>query len=341
MSTRIAINGLGRIGRCVVRALAQRDTELELVAINDVADAAGLAMLLRYDSVYGRFPAEVSLDEGTLVAGPLRPTVLSEADPSALPWSSMGVDVVLDCSGRFRTRDQAAAHLTAGARKVIVSAPVKGPDVTLCLGVNEAAYDPERHDVISNASCTTNCLAPVAKVLLERFGVDHGFITTCHAYTSDQQLLDAPHKDPRRARAAALSIIPTSTGAARATGEVLPELKGRMDGIALRVPVPDGSVVDLTCQLSRETTADEVNAALRGAAESGPLTGILGYTEDPIVSTDVIGDDRSSLVDGSLTMVSGTTAKVISWYDNEWAYACRLVELAARVGAALPVAAAR
>jgi glyceraldehyde 3-phosphate dehydrogenase len=339
MSTRIAINGLGRIGRCVVRALAERDPELELLAVNDVADAAGLAMLLRYDSVYGRFPAHVALEDDTLVAGSLRPAVLSEADPSALPWSSMGVDVVLDCSGRFRTREQAAAHLAAGARKVIVSAPVKGPDVTLCLGVNDEAYDPERHDVISNASCTTNCLAPVVKVLLERFGVDHGFITTCHAYTSDQRLLDAPHKDPRRARAAALSIIPTSTGAARATGEVLPELKGRMDGIALRVPVPDGSVVDLTCELSREASADEVNAALREAAESGPLAGIMGYTEDPIVSTDIIGDDRSSLVDGTLTMARGTTTKVISWYDNEWAYACRLVELAGRVGAALPAGA--
>jgi glyceraldehyde 3-phosphate dehydrogenase len=305
-----------------------------------VADAAGLSALLRYDSVYGRFPAPISLDNGRLVAGGLSAKVFSEADPASLPWSSLGVDLVLDCSGRFRTRDQAAAHLTAGARKVIVSAPVKGPDVTLCLGVNDAAYDPERHDVISNASCTTNCLAPVAKVLLEQFGVEHGFITTCHAYTSDQRLLDAPHKDPRRARAAALSIIPTSTGAARATGEVLPELKGRMDGIALRVPVPDGSVVDLTCALSRETTVEEVNAALRDAAD-GPLAGILGYTEDPIVSTDIIGDDRSSLVDGSLTMVNGSTAKIISWYDNEWAYACRLVELAARVGAALPAAAVR
>ena len=341
MSTRIAINGLGRIGRCVVRALAERDTELELVAINDIADAAGLAPLLRYDSVFGRFPAQVALADGVLIAGDLGPRVLAEADPEQLPWEALGVDVVLDCSGRFRTRDGAAAHLSAGARKVIVSAPVKGPDVTLCIGVNDEAYDSERHDVISNASCTTNCLAPVAKVLLERFGVEHGFITTCHAYTSDQQLLDGPHKDPRRARAAALSIIPTSTGAARATGEVLPALKGRMDGIALRVPVPDGSVVDLTCELSRPSTTAEVNAALREASEAGPLAGILGYTEDPIVSVDIIGDSRSSLVDGSLTMVSGTTAKVISWYDNEWAYACRLVELAERVGAALPAAAAR
>jgi glyceraldehyde 3-phosphate dehydrogenase len=341
MSTTIAINGLGRIGRAALRVLTERPQDLELVAVNDVADPASLAGLLRYDSVYGRFPAPVSLSDGALVLGDRRPAILTEAEPGHLPWEALGVDVVLDCTGRFRTRDDAAAHLAAGARKVIVSAPVKGPDVTLCIGVNDEAYDSERHDVISNASCTTNCLAPVARVLLERFGIEHGFMTTCHAYTGDQQLLDAPHKDPRRARAAALSIIPTTTGAARATGEVLPALKGKMDGIALRVPVPDGSVVDLTCELSRPSTADEVNAALREASEAGPLAGILGYTEDPIVSTDIIGDDRSSLVDGSLTMVSGTTAKVISWYDNEWAYACRLVELAERVGAALPAAAAR
>jgi glyceraldehyde 3-phosphate dehydrogenase len=234
----------------------------------------------------------------------------------------------------FTDRDKAAAHLAGGAKKVIISAPAKGPDLTVCLGVNDAEYDPARHDVISNASCTTNCLAPLAKVLLDGFGLEQGFMTTCHAYTNDQRILDLPHSDLRRARAAALSIIPTSTGAARAIGEVLPALKGKLDGIALRVPVPNGSVVDLTCQVSRPTTADEVNAAFRAAAENGPLQGILGYTEDPIVSRDVVGDSRSSLVDGALTMVSGTTVKVVSWYDNEWGYSCRLAELAGRVLAA-------
>jgi glyceraldehyde 3-phosphate dehydrogenase len=305
------------------------------VAVNDVADAASLARLLQRDSVYGRFPADVRADGDALLVGDRRIAVLAEADPGELPWADLGVDVVLDCTGRFRTRAKAAQHLAAGAAKVIVSAPVSDPDVTLCIGVNDDAYDADRHDVISNASCTTNCLAPVAKVLDEAFGIERGFMTTCHAYTSDQCLLDAPHKDPRRARAAALSIIPTSTGAARATGLVLPQLAGRLDGIALRVPVPDGSVVDLTCELSRPVTRDEVNAALAEAA-AGPLAGIMGFSEEPLVSTDVIGDPRSSVVDSLLTMANGRTVKLISWYDNEWAYACRMVELAERVGAALP-----
>ena len=338
MSVRIAINGVGRIGRCIIRDIHERHPEVQIVAVNDVADAPALARLLQRDSVYGRFPADVRVDGDELVIGEARIAVLGVAEPAELPWSELGVDVVLDCTGRFRTRAKAAAHLTAGAAKVIVSAPVSDPDVTLCIGVNDDAYDPEHHDVISNASCTTNCLAPVAKVLDEAFGIERGFMTTCHAYTSDQRLLDAPHKDPRRARAAALSIIPTSTGAARATGLVLPQLAGRLDGIALRVPVPDGSVVDLTCELARPVTREEVNAALAEAAD-GPLAGIMGFSEEPLVSTDVIGDPRSSVVDGLLTMANGTTVKLISWYDNEWAYACRMVELAERVGATLPAAA--
>jgi glyceraldehyde 3-phosphate dehydrogenase len=338
MSVRIAINGVGRIGRCIIRDIHERHPEVQIVAVNDVADAPSLARLLQRDSVYGRFPADVRVDGDALLIGDARVAVLGVAEPAALPWAELGVDVVLDCTGRFRTRAKAAQHIEAGAAKVIVSAPVTDPDVTLCIGVNDDAYDAEHHDVISNASCTTNCLAPVAKVLDEAFGIERGFMTTCHAYTSDQRLLDAPHKDPRRARAAALSIIPTSTGAARATGLVLPQLAGRLDGIALRVPVPDGSVVDLTCELSRPVTREEVNAALAEAA-AGPLDGIMAFSEEPLVSSDVIGDPRSSVVDGLLTMANGTTVKLISWYDNEWAYACRMVELAERVGATLPAAA--
>ena len=340
MSVRIGINGVGRIGRCIIRVIHESHPELEIVAVNDVVDAAALAGLLRRDSVYGRFPADVRADGDALVVGDARIAVLNESEPGELPWAELGVDVVLDCTGRFRTRAAAAHHLAAGAEKVIVSAPVADPDVTLCIGVNDDTYDPEQHAVISNASCTTNCLAPVAKVLDEAFGIERGFMTTCHAYTSDQRLLDAPHKDPRRARAAALSIIPTSTGAARATGLVLPQLAGRLDGIALRVPVPDGSVVDLTCELARSVTRNEVNTALAEAA-AGPLAGIMGFSEEPLVSTDVIGDPRSSVVDGLLTMANGTTVKLISWYDNEWAYACRMVELAERVGAQLPAAGRR
>jgi glyceraldehyde 3-phosphate dehydrogenase len=337
MSVRIAINGVGRIGRCIMRAVHESHPAVEIIAVNDVIDAASLARLLQRDSVYGRFPAVVRPDGDAIVVGDTRILVLGAPEPRDLPWSELGVDVVLDCTGRFRTRAKAAQHLAAGAAKVIVSAPMSDPDVTLCLGVNDAAYDPEHHVVISNASCTTNCLAPVAKVLDDAFGIERGFMTTCHAYTSDQQLLDGPHKDPRRARAAALSIVPTSTGAARATGLVLPQLAGRLDGIALRVPVPDGSVVDLTCELRRAVTREAVNGALAAAA-AGPLAGILGFSEEPLVSSDVIGDARSSVVDGLLTMVNGSTVKLISWYDNEWAYACRMVELAERVGASLPVA---
>ena len=330
MSVRVGINGFGRIGRNVFRAARERG-DIEIVAVNDITDAATLAHLLAYDSIFGRFPGEVKAGDGAIAVDGTQVKVLAERDPANLPWKDMGVDVVIESTGLFTEREKAAAHLAAGARKVIISAPAKGPDLTVCIGVNDHEYDPERHHVISNASCTTNCLAPLAKVLDDTFGIKHGFMTTCHAYTNDQRILDLPHSDLRRARAAALSIIPTSTGAARAIGEVLPGLKGKLDGIALRVPVPDGSVVDLTCQVGRETTADEVNAAFRDAAESGPLAGVLGYTEDPIVSRDVVGDARSSLFDASLTLVSGTTVKLISWYDNEWGYSCRLVELAGRV----------
>jgi glyceraldehyde 3-phosphate dehydrogenase len=330
MSVRVGINGFGRIGRNIFRAAKARGSDLDIVAVNDITDARTLAHLLAYDSVFGRYQGEVSADDGAIVVDGEPVRVLSERNPAALPWATLGVDVVIESTGLFTERDAAAAHLEAGARKVIISAPAKGPDITVCIGVNDGEYDPERHHIVSNASCTTNCLAPVAKVLADRFGLVRGLMTTCHAYTNDQRILDLPHKDLRRARAAALSIIPTSTGAARAIGEVLPELKGRLDGMALRVPVPDGSVVDLTAVVARETTKDEVNDAFRSAAE-GPMAGILGYTEDPIVSRDVVGDDRSSLVDGGLTMVSGPMVKVISWYDNEWGYSCRCVELAERL----------
>ena len=331
MGVSVGINGFGRIGRNVFRAARGVNDGIEIVAVNDITDAGTLAHLLDYDSVFGRYPGTVAAGDGEIVVDGTPVKVFAERDPAKLPWGDLGVDVVIESTGLFTDRDKAAAHLAGGAKKVVISAPAKGPDLTVCLGVNDAEYDPARHDVISNASCTTNCLAPLAKVLLDGFGLEQGFMTTCHAYTNDQRILDLPHSDLRRARAAALSIIPTSTGAARAIGEVLPELKGKLDGIALRVPVPDGSVVDLTCQVSRATSADEVNAAFRAAAESGPLKGILGYTEDPIVSRDIVGDSRSSLVDGALTMVSGTTVKVVSWYDNEWGYSCRLAELARRV----------
>jgi glyceraldehyde 3-phosphate dehydrogenase len=329
MSVRVGINGFGRIGRNVFRAAAG-DGNIEIVAVNDITDTPTLAYLLQYDSVFGRYPGEVIADGDAIVVDGRRVRVFAERDPGALPWGELGVDVVVESTGLFTDRDKAAAHLDGGAKKVIISAPAKGPDITICLGVNDDQYDPAVHHVVSNASCTTNCLAPIAKVLDESFGLVQGFMTTCHAYTNDQRILDLPHPDLRRARAAALSIIPTSTGAARAIGEVLPHLKGKLDGIALRVPTPDGSVVDLTAEVGRATTAEEVNAAMKTAAD-GPLKGILGYTTAPIVSRDVIGDPHSSLFDSGLTLVRGTTVKVISWYDNEWGYSCRVVELAARL----------
>ena len=329
MSVRVGINGFGRIGRNVFRAAVGND-DVEIVAVNDITDTSTLAYLLQYDSVFGVYPGEVSADGDAIVVGGRRVKVFAERDPGALPWGELGVDVVVESTGLFTERDTAAAHLEGGAKKVIISAPAKGPDITVVLGVNDDQYDPAVHHVVSNASCTTNCLAPVAKVLDESFGLVQGFMTTCHAYTNDQRILDLPHPDLRRARAAALSIIPTSTGAARAIGEVLPHLKGKLDGFSLRVPVPDGSIVDLTVEVGRETTADEVNAAMKAAAD-GPLKGILGYTDAPIVSRDVIGDSRSSLFDSKLTMVRGTTVKVVSWYDNEWGYSCRVVQLATRL----------
>ena len=331
MSVRVGINGFGRIGRNVFRAARMRDSGMEIVAVNDITDTATLAHLLDYDSVFGRYPGHVHAHGDHLHVDDTEVKVLAERNPADLPWKELGVDVVIESTGIFTDRDKAALHLEAGASKVIISAPAKNPDITVCIGVNDDEYDPERHDVISNASCTTNCLAPLAKVLMDEFGIERGYMTTCHSYTNDQRILDLPHKDLRRARAAALSIIPTSTGAAKAIGEVLPALKGKLDGIALRVPTPDGSVVDLTAEVSRETSVEEVNAAFLRAAESGPLEGILGYTEDPIVSRDIVGDPRSSLLDAALTMVNGTTVKLISWYDNEWGYSCRVAELAERV----------
>ena len=331
MSVRVGINGFGRIGRNVFRAATLGETDVEIVAVNDITDTGTLAHLLDYDSVFGRYPGHVHAHDDHLHVDDTEIRVFAERDPANLPWGDLGVDVVIESTGFFTERSKAAAHLDGGAKKVIISAPAKGPDITVCIGVNDHEYDPAAHHVISNASCTTNCLAPLAKVLMDSFGVEHGFMTTCHAYTGDQRLLDAPHSDLRRARSAALSIIPTSTGAARAIGEVLPAMKGKLDGIALRVPTPDGSVVDLTVEVSRETTTEEVNAAFLAASEDGPLAGILGYTEDPIVSRDIVGDPRSSLLDASLTMVRGTTVKLISWYDNEWAYSCRVVDLAERV----------
>jgi glyceraldehyde 3-phosphate dehydrogenase len=331
MSVRVGINGFGRIGRNVFRAATLGETDIEIVAVNDITDTGTLAHLLDYDSVFGRYPGHVHAHDDHLHVDDAHIKVFAERDPANLPWGDLGVDVVIESTGFFTERDKAAAHLAGGAKKVIISAPAKNPDLTVCIGVNEDEYDADKHHIISNASCTTNCLAPLAKVLMDNFGVEHGFMTTCHAYTGDQRLLDAPHSDLRRARSAALSIIPTSTGAARAIGEVLPAMKGKLDGIALRVPTPDGSVVDLTVEVSRATTVEEVNAAFLAAAEDGPLAGILGYTEDPIVSRDIVGDPRSSLLDASLTMVNGTTVKLISWYDNEWGYSCRVVDLAERV----------
>jgi glyceraldehyde 3-phosphate dehydrogenase (phosphorylating) len=329
---KVGINGFGRIGRNLFRAAYEAGSDLEFVAVNDITDAPTLAHLLKYDSILGRFPGEVGVDgESLTIDGrPLR--VIAERDPAALPWGDLGVDVVIESTGLFTKRDDAAKHLEAGAKKVIISAPATDPDVTVALGVNfDDAYDADSHHIISNASCTTNCLAPLAKVVHETVGIERGLMTTIHAYTADQRLQDMPHKDLRRARAAALNLIPTSTGAAKAVGLVLPELDGKLNGIAVRAPVATGSVVDLTCQLSAETSVEELNGALRAAAE-GPLHGILAYTEDPIVSTDIVKDPHSSIFDAGQTMVlEGSFAKLVSWYDNEWGYSNRCVELAARV----------
>jgi glyceraldehyde 3-phosphate dehydrogenase (phosphorylating) len=326
MALRIGINGFGRIGRQVVRAAIERGAALEFVAVNDITDAPTLAHLLRYDSVHRRWDKAGGVRDGGLVVCGRTIQVLCEKDPAKLPWKALGVELVLEATGRFTDREGAAQHLAAGARGVLVSAPAKGADLTFVFGVNDDRFERARHTVISIGSCTTNCLAPIAKVLNDAFGIEHGLMTTIHAYTNDQRILDLPHKDLRRARAAAVNLIPTSTGAAKAIGEVLPELKGRLDGIAVRAPVMDGSLVDLVCRVRTATDKAGVNAALRRAAE-GPLQGILEYCEDPIVSSDVIGNPHSSVLDALSTMVlDGTLIKLLSWYDNEWAFSNRVVD---------------
>jgi glyceraldehyde 3-phosphate dehydrogenase len=331
MPVRVGINGFGRIGRNIFRAAHEQGADLEWVAVNDITDAATLAHLLKYDSNYGPFPGSVEASENGLVVDGGEVKVLAERDPAALPWGDLGADVVIESTGFFTSRDAAAKHLDAGAKKVIISAPAKGEDITIVLGVNFDRYDPEAHDVISNASCTTNCLAPFAKVANDAVGIRHGLMTTIHAYTADQRLQDAPHKDLRRARAAAVNLVPTSTGAATAVGLVLPELNGKLHGFAVRAPVPTGSVVDLTFEAARETSVEEVNGAFEAAA-GGPLQGILRFAREPLVSTDIIKDSHSSIVDSELTsVIDGTLVKVVSWYDNEWGYSSRCVDLAQKV----------
>ena len=332
MAVRVGINGFGRIGRNVFRAAHEGGADVEIVAVNDITDAGTLGHLLKYDSTYGRFPGDVEVRDDAIVVAGDEIKVLSERDPAALPWESLGVEVAIESTGLFTKRDDAAKHLEAGAKKVIISAPAKEPDVTVALGVNfDSAYDPDEHHIISNASCTTNCLAPFAKVINDTVGIERGLMTTIHAYTADQRLQDMPHKDLRRARAAAVNLIPTTTGAAKAVGLVLPELDGKLNGLAIRAPVITGSVVDLVCEVASETSADDLNTAMREAAE-GPLSGILSYTEEPIVSTDIVKDPHSSIFDSEQTAVlEGHFAKVFSWYDNEWGYSNRCVEVAARV----------
>jgi len=334
--TRVAINGFGRIGRNILRAAKRHGADIDFVALNDLTDNRTLAHLLQYDSVHGRYPGTVGVADDSLVVDGDAVRVLSERDPADLPWTELGVDIVFEATGRFTSRTDAAKHLAAGAKKVIITAPAKGEDITIVMGVNHESYDSARHDVISNASCTTNCLVPIVKVLRDRFGFEHGLMTTVHAYTNDQNILDLPHKDLRRARAAAVSIIPTTTGAAKATSLVIPELKGRIDGMAMRVPTVDVSVVDLTATLSQDVSVDAVNDAFRAAAADGPLRGILSVSDEPLVSVDYIGNPASSIVDLLSTfVVAGRTVKVMAWYDNEWGYSCRCVDLAGLVGAGL------
>jgi glyceraldehyde 3-phosphate dehydrogenase len=335
MTVKIGVNGFGRIGRNFFRAAKQRGVDLDFVAVNDITDAATLAHLLKYDSVLGTYPGDVHVSaQGITVDGDeLR--VLAERDPANLPWKDLGAEVVVESTGLFTSREKAALHLEAGAQKVVISAPAKDEDVTIVLGVNDDAYDPATHHVISNASCTTNCVAPMAKVLDDAFGLEQAFMTTIHAYTNDQSILDLPHKDLRRARAAAVNIIPTSTGAAKATALVLPHLKGKLDGMAMRVPVPDGSITDLVATVGRDVTIEEVNAAFAAAAAEGSLAGKLVYTEDPIVSSDIVGTPASCTFDSLSTMVMGRTVKIVGWYDNEWGYSNRLVDLVEHVASSL------
>ncbi|MEO7130763.1 MAG: type I glyceraldehyde-3-phosphate dehydrogenase [Dermatophilaceae bacterium] len=334
MTVRVGINGFGRIGRNFFRAVKESGADIEVVAFNDLGDDDTQAHLLKYDSILGRFPGKVAVVDGGIEVDGTLIRSFAEKDPSALPWGELNVDVVIESTGFFTEAAKAQAHIDAGAKKVIISAPAKNEDITVVMGVNHEDYDPAKHHIISNASCTTNCLAPMAKVLNDEFGIVKGLMTTIHAYTQDQNLQDGPHKDLRRARAAALNIVPTTTGAAKAVALVLPELKGKLDGFALRVPVPTGSATDLTFEASRETTAEEVNAAVKAAAE-GPLKGILVYTEDPIVSTDIVTDPASCIFDSGLTKVIGNQVKVVGWYDNEWGYSNRLVDLVNYVGASL------
>jgi glyceraldehyde 3-phosphate dehydrogenase len=333
MTVRVGINGFGRIGRALLRAQLRRREDVEIVAVNDLTDARTLAHLLKYDTTAGTLPGSVTGSDDAIDVNGTKIAVLAERDPARLPWKELGVDLVVESTGRFTDAHQARAHLDAGAKRVLISAPAKNEDLTLAIGINDDLYDPERHTIVSNASCTTNCLAPMAKVLDDTFGIERGAMTTIHAYTQDQNLQDGPHRDPRRARAAALNLIPTTTGAAKAIGLVLPRLRGKLDGYSIRVPVPVGSLTDLTAELGRETTPDEINAAFRAAAD-GPLRGILEYTEDPIVSSDIVGSPASCIFDAGLTkVVGGTQAKIYGWYDNETGFANRLLDTTLRMAA--------
>lgn len=334
MTVRVGINGFGRIGRNFYRAVAAQGADIEIVAVNDLTDNRTLAHLLKYDSILGRLDGDVSFTDDSIVVNGKSIAALAQRDPGSLPWGDLGVDIVVESTGFFTDAEKAAAHVAAGAKKVIISAPAKGEDATIVMGVNQETYDPAKHTVISNASCTTNCLAPMAKVLNDEFGIVKGLMTTIHAYTNDQVILDYPHSDLRRARAAAINMIPTSTGAAKAIGLALPALKGKLDGYAMRVPVPTGSATDLTATLGREVTRDEINAVMKAAAE-GPLKGILEYTEDPIVSSDIVTSPASCIFDAGVTIGMGSMVKVLGWYDNEWGYSNRLVDLVGFVGATL------
>jgi glyceraldehyde 3-phosphate dehydrogenase len=340
MSVRVGINGFGRIGRQSLKAILERAPGVEVVAVNDLVDTQLNALLFKHDSTYGAYPGNVDHTDDSLIIDGHEIRVLKEKDPAALPWGDLGVDIVLESTGIFTDAEKARAHIDAGARKVIISAPAKHEDITIVLGVNDAAYDPAKHHIISNASCTTNCLAPVAKVVHDTLGIERGLMNTIHSYTNDQRILDVAHKDPRRARSAGQNIIPTTTGAAKALALVIPDLKGKFDGFSLRVPTPTVSVVDFTADVSRETTIEELNEAFRAAA-AGPMQGILGVSDEPLVSSDFRGDSRSSIIDSASTMVlGGTMVKVIAWYDNEWGYSCRCADLIAMVAARLPAGAA-
>ncbi len=335
MTVRVGINGFGRIGRNFFRAVAKRRADIEIISVNDITDPATLAHLLKYDSTFGPFDAEVKATGDGIAVDGKEFRVTAERDPANLPWKQLGVDIVVESTGLFTEREKAEKHLAAGARKVVISAPAKGEDITIVMGVNDDKYDAAAHTVVSNASCTTNCVVPLAKVLHDAFGIERGFMTTVHAYTNDQNLLDLPHSDLRRSRAAAVNIVPSSTGAAKATSLAMPEMKGRLDGTALRVPVQDGSITDLVCVVQREATVEDVNRAYLEASQSGPLKGFLQYTEDPIVSSDIIGNPHSCIFDARSTMANGTMVKVMGWYDNEWGYSNRLVDLVSKIGASL------